>query len=74
MFIFGSENEINDVIQYFKPGFPQQHLGNAGKECFYVFNEVPVFIRLIENGKEYMFTESAKQIFEDDYLKEIRIG
>ena len=73
MIIFASPNEINDTLQYFKPGFPEQHLENAGEECFYIFNEVPVFIRLIENGKECEFTNNMKRIFGEQCEKEMQL-
>ena len=65
MFIFASPNEINDVVEYFRPGFPKQHLESIEKECFYVFNEVPVCLRLIPNGSESDFAECADLIFQE---------
>ena len=57
MIVFGSENEINDVLRYFRPNFPEQHFGEINSECFYVINEVPITIGLIKNGEEVLFAE-----------------
>lgn len=63
MFIFASENELNDVAHFFEPKFPEQHLEEIEKECFYVINEVPVTICLIPNGKEGKFADISKTEF-----------
>ena len=47
MIVLGSIDEINDTIQYFKPGFPRQNLETLkANECFYILNGVPVKIIL----------------------------
>lgn len=47
MIVLGSINEINDILQYFKPGFPRQNLETLkANECFYILNGVPIKIIL----------------------------
>ena len=54
MFVQGTIEEINDVIQYFKPGFPIQNLESLNRnECFYVLNQVPVKIILEKERKKH---------------------
>ena len=55
MLIYTSENELNDVLDCIAPKYPKQHIGIINKECFYVVNEVPVTIRVIQNGSEVEF-------------------
>lgn len=51
MTVKGTIEEINDVLQYFRPGFPNQNLAALmTNECFYILNGVPVKIILMPKG------------------------
>lgn len=51
MTVKGTIEEINDVLQYFRPGFPNQNLAALmTNECFYILNGVPVKIILTSKG------------------------
>ena len=65
MFIFASENELNDTIRFLRPDYPEQRLGEITNSCTYILNEVPVEIHPIPNGGEYMFMEYAHKVFNE---------
>lgn len=50
MTVLGTVDEINEVIQYFRPGYPRQNLESLeANQCFYILNEVPVEIVIYKN-------------------------
>ncbi len=52
MTVIGSIDEINEVLQFLRPGFPRQNLESIkSNNCFYVFNEVPVEIVIYDTYK-----------------------